>query len=118
MAQVAVVAAWGAAPVAATTLDTVLYALALLSLTPSSLAAGLLTTSCFTLMMEVSRSAPPSLRASHYTLAATMEVAGKLAMAAVSGAATDLLGLRAVLVGLVVLGLATPGLVPRLEGGL
>jgi len=118
VAQVAVVAAWGAAPVAATTLDTVLYALALLSLTLSSLAAGLLTTSCFTLMMEVSRSAPPSLRASHYTLAATMEVAGKLAMAAVSGAATDLLGLRAVLVGLVVLGLATPGLVPGLEGGL
>jgi len=118
VAQVAVVAAWGAAPVAATTLDTVLYALALLSLTLSSLAAGLLTTSCFTLMMEVSRSAPPSLRASHYNLAATMEVAGKLAMAAVSGAATDLLGLRAVLVGLVVLGLATPGLVPGLEGGL
>lgn len=118
VAQVAVVAAWGAAPVAATTLDTVLYALSLLSLTLSSLAAGLLTTSCFTLMMEVSRSAPPSLRASHYNLAATMEVAGKLAMAAVSGAATDLLGLRAVLVGLVVLGLATPGLVPGLEGGL
>jgi len=114
VAQVAVVAAWGGAPVAANTLDTVLYALALLSLTLSSLAAGLLTTSCFTMMMEVSRSAPPPLRASHYTLVATMEVAGKLAMAAVSGAATDLLGLQAVLVGLVGLGLATPGLMPDL----
>jgi len=93
-----------------------LYAAAILTLSISAFVAGILTTACFTTMMQLSRSARGHLQASHYSLLSTMEVAGKLAFASVSGIIIDSFGLQVVLLLLVLLALLTPPLVPKQSG--
>jgi len=92
---------------------TLLYAASIFSLCFSAFLAGLLTTACFTIMMQLSRSAPESLQSSHYSLLSTMEVAGKLAFASVSGIIIDSFGLQVVLLLLLFFALLTPPLVPN-----
>ena len=77
---------------------------------------------------SVCRSAPESLQSSHYSLLSTMEVAGKLAFASVSGIIIDIFGLQVkevnkvfdqtsqvVLLLLLFFALLTPPLVPNQE---
>jgi len=64
-------------------------------------------------MMQLSRSAPESLQSSHYSLLSTMEVAGKLVFASVSGIIIDSFGLQVVLLLLLFFALLTPPLVPN-----
>jgi len=90
-----------------------LYAAAILTLSISAFVAGILTTACFTTMMQLSRLAEDHLQASHYSLLSTMEVAGKLAFASVSGIIIDTFGLQVVLLLLLLLALLTPPLVPK-----
>merc|ERR1712037_349284 len=93
-----------------------LYAAAITTLSVSAFVAGILTTACFTTMMQLSRSAVDHLQASHYSLLSTMEVAGKLAFASVSGIIIDTFGLQVVLLLLLLLALLTPPLVPEQSG--
>jgi len=93
-----------------------LYAAAIFTLSISAFVAGLLTTACFTTMMQLSRCAGDHLQASHYSLLSTMEVAGKLAFASVSGIIIDTFGLQVVLLLLVLLAFLTPPLVPKQTG--
>merc|ERR1719500_881201 len=57
-----------------------------------------------------------AFQASHYSLLSTMEVAGKLAFASVSGIIIDTFGLQVVLLLLLLLALLTPPLVPEQSG--
>jgi len=93
-----------------------LYAAAITTLSVSAFVAGILTTACFTTMMQLSRSAGDHLQASHYSLLSTMEVAGKLAFASVSGIIIDTFGLQVVLLLLLLLAFLTPHLVPEQSG--
>merc|ERR1711936_1173875 len=93
-----------------------LYAAAIFTLSISAFVAGTLTTACFTTMMQLSRYAGDHLQASHYSLLSTMEVAGKLAFASVTGVIIDTFGLQVVLLLLLLLALLTPPLVPQQNG--
>ena len=66
----------------------------MLSLLLLTLLGGIVTTATFTLMMHVSRQAPPGVQATHYTLLATVEVVGKLAFTSLCGWLVDLAGYR------------------------
>lgn len=114
LVQLCVVHWWGPSPLGQdwSTSDSLLFTTAVASLCASALTAGLLTTSCFTLMMALSRAALPSLQSCHYSLLSTMEVAGKLAFASLSGGLIDTCGLEAVLVLLLLLAVLTPPLIP------
>ena len=83
-------------------------------------------------MLNQIRSAGDHLQASHYSLLSTMEVAGKLAFASISGIIIDTFGLKVntqagkqfpkvdpqvVLLLLLLLALLTPPLVPEQSGG-
>ncbi|XP_075405199.1 major facilitator superfamily domain-containing protein 3 [Tenrec ecaudatus] len=72
---------------------TVLKGAALLSLCLQHFLGGLVTTATFTLMMRCSQFAPRTLQATHYSFLATLELLGKLLMAALAGALADGLGL-------------------------
>lgn len=67
---------------------------ALLSLCLQHFLGGLVTTVVFTLMMHCSQKAPKALQATHYSLLATMELLGKLLLAALAGALADRMGLQ------------------------
>ncbi|GFW25114.1 major facilitator superfamily domain-containing protein 3 [Trichonephila clavipes] len=63
------------------------------SLCALEFAAGLVTTAIFTLMMSCSLKAPPSLQATHYSVLASVEVAGKLIFSSFAGALIDAMGI-------------------------
>ena len=56
------------------------------------LISGVVTTATFTFMMQCSQVAPSAVRATHYSLLATVEIFGKLTFASFMGLLTDLLG--------------------------
>ncbi|GFR20936.1 major facilitator superfamily domain-containing protein 3 [Trichonephila clavata] len=66
------------------------------SLCALEFAAGLVTTAIFTLMMSCSLKAPPSLQATHYSVLASVEVAGKLIFSSFAGALIDAMGISKV----------------------
>ncbi|XP_014663873.1 PREDICTED: major facilitator superfamily domain-containing protein 3-like [Priapulus caudatus] len=53
---------------------------------------GVVTTATFTLMMQCSRNAPPRCQATHYTLLATAEVLGKMALTVALGGVAETCG--------------------------
>jgi len=65
----------------------------ILSLCVGNFCAGALTTAAFTAMMNLSQGAPESIRSTHYSLLATVEVLGKLSFATVCGLLIDEAGL-------------------------
>ncbi|XP_058421257.1 major facilitator superfamily domain-containing protein 3 isoform X1 [Diceros bicornis minor] len=74
--------------------STVLRGAALLSLCLQHFLGGLVTTATFTLMMRCSQLASGALKATHYSLLATLELLGKLLLGTLAGALADGLGLH------------------------
>eukprot|EP00088_Acartia_fossae_P069786 TRINITY_DN9199_c0_g1_i1.p1 TRINITY_DN9199_c0_g1~~TRINITY_DN9199_c0_g1_i1.p1 ORF type:complete len:427 (-),score=16.86 TRINITY_DN9199_c0_g1_i1:438-1718(-) len=99
--QTFIISAWGKEAVNLEALDQVassdfvLFYVSVLSLCFGNFCAGALTTAAFTAMMNLSQEAPASVRSTHYSLLATVEVLGKLAFATVAGMFIDSIGLVA-----------------------
>lgn len=67
------------------------------------LISGTVTTALFTLMMQCSQRAPPTVQATHYTVLATLEVMGKLTFSVLLGPFTEVLGYQFIFVVFIVL---------------
>jgi len=87
--------------------DSLYFYLSIMSLCFGNFCAGALTTAAFTAMMNLSQEAPTSLRSTHYSLLATVEVLGKLSFATVAGLLIDSLGLVSIFSLFTVLALST-----------
>ncbi|KAF2368948.1 Major facilitator superfamily [Trinorchestia longiramus] len=70
------------------------YYVSLMSLCYFSFSTGVISTLTFTLMMRYSKRLPEELQSSHYSVFASIEVAGKLAFATVAGALVDFIGIQ------------------------
>lgn len=71
----------------------ILYSLGIISLLQLSYSSGVISTASFTLMMKVSRECSKETQASHYSVLASMEVAGKLLFATFAGFIIDSTGM-------------------------
>ncbi|CAC5377515.1 unnamed protein product [Mytilus coruscus] len=65
--------------------------------------SGTVTTATFTLMMQCSQRAPPTVQSTHYTVLATLEVMGKLTFSVMIGPLTELLGYNFIFVLFIIL---------------
>lgn len=69
------------------------FILAIASMCWLSYSSGVISTASFTLMMKMSRECSKESQASHYSLVASLEVAGKLLFASIAGIIVDQYGL-------------------------
>ncbi|XP_063435561.1 major facilitator superfamily domain-containing protein 3-like [Mytilus trossulus] len=65
--------------------------------------SGTVTTATFTLMMQCSQRAPPTVQSTHYTVLATLEVMGKLTFSVILGPITEILGYNFIFVLFIIL---------------
>lgn len=65
--------------------------------------SGTVTTATFTLMMQCSQRAPPTVQSTHYTVLATLEVMGKLTFSVILGPLTEILGYNFIFVLFIIL---------------
>ncbi|XP_076303982.1 major facilitator superfamily domain-containing protein 3-like [Tachypleus tridentatus] len=86
----------------------------LLSLCILQFAAGIATAAAFTIMMICSQGALQVVQATHYTILASLEVAGKLVFSSLSGMLIDTFGLSAIYFVFVLLSLGTAIIVPEI----
>ena len=71
----------------------IFYVVGVLSICSLSYSSGLITTATFTLMMKGSRICERKSQATHYSFLASVEVAGKLVLAVISGFIIDFIGI-------------------------